>query len=90
MFDYIEVLKNARRRSGFNNQLSPAKYESGMKSSRRVASKWGVIRFKNLASQDVGRGIGLACGPGYVFKAQLQKEFPLAAQGSSQTFELPR
>jgi hypothetical protein len=27
---------------------------------------------------------------GYVFKAQLQKEFLLAAQGSWQTFGLPR
>jgi len=27
VLDYIEVLNNARRRSGFNNQLSPAKYE---------------------------------------------------------------
>jgi hypothetical protein len=64
--------------------------KSGTKSSLRVARKWGAIQFKNLSSQDIGRGIGLASGPGYVFKAQLQKEFLLAAQGSWQTFELPR
>lgn len=36
VFDYIEIFYNARRRHGFNNQLSPVEYEEQYE--KRLAS----------------------------------------------------
>jgi hypothetical protein len=56
--------------------------KTSTKSGCRVSREQGAIRCKDFSSQDLERCIDLASGPGYVLKAQLQKEFLLAAQGS--------
>ena len=40
MFDYIELFYNTRRRHGYNDGLSPVKYEQ--RESERLGSVWDI------------------------------------------------